>query len=157
MSWSLIGYLLTVAAVVFWLASAYWVYKDARLRLDDQWLVGLATFVGLALPLAGPFVYMLFRPPEFLEDIRERQLEIKAIEDGLAQRALCPVCRTPVEPTYLICPVCTTKLRHACASCKAPLDPIWQVCPFCETPVAAPEPTTVSGRGRRANADPDQA
>ena len=40
-----------------------------------------------------------------------------------------------VESTYLICPVCTTKLRQACVSCKQPLEPLWQVCPFCETPV----------------------
>lgn len=147
MSWSIVGNLLVAVGVIFWLASAYWVYKDARRRLDDHWLVGLAAFVGLVPPFAGPFIYMLFRPPELLEDIRERELEMKAIEDGLAQRALCPVCHTPVENTYLVCPVCTTKLRHACASCKAPLDPIWQVCPYCEAPVASVEATTLPGRG----------
>jgi predicted amidophosphoribosyltransferase len=40
-----------------------------------------------------------------------------------------------VESTFLICPVCTTKLKQACVNCKAPLEALWQVCPFCETPV----------------------
>ena len=31
------------------------------------------------------FVYMLFRPPEYLEDVRERELEIKAMEERLGR------------------------------------------------------------------------
>ena len=56
---------------------------------------------------------------------------------SLARRdAHCPVCRAEVEPEFLICPVCTTKLKQACVTCKSPLEPLWQVCPFCETPIA---------------------
>jgi predicted amidophosphoribosyltransferase len=50
----------------------------------------------------------------------------------------CPVCRADVEPTFLACPVCTTKLKSACRRCKAPLEPLWQMCPYCETPVDTP-------------------
>ena len=58
---------------------------------------------------------MLFRPPEYLEDVRERELEIKAMEDRLSKRDLhCPVCRAEVDSSYLVCPVCTTKLKQAC-------------------------------------------
>jgi predicted amidophosphoribosyltransferase len=92
-------------------------------------------------PFVGAFIYMLFRPPEYLEDARERQLEIKAMEQRLARRDLfCPVCRAEVDATYLVCPVCTTKLKQSCSSCKAPLEALWQICPYCETPVAAPAP-----------------
>ena len=51
-----------------------------------------------------------------------------------------PVCRAAIEPEYLICPVCTTKLKQACVTCKAPLDPLWQVCPYCETPIVRHSP-----------------
>ena len=79
---------------------------------------------------------MLFRPPEYLEDVRERELEIRAMEERLRGRDLrCPVCRAEVDPAFLICPVCTTKLKQACVSCKSPLEPLWQICPYCETPV----------------------
>jgi len=124
-------------AAVFWVASAYWTVKDARRRIEDSWLLVTAALVGL-VPYVGPLVYMLFRPPEYLEDVRERELEIKAMEERLSRRALiCPVCRTDVDSSFLVCPICTTKLRQACASCRAPLEALWQVCPYCETPIEA--------------------
>jgi double zinc ribbon protein len=130
-----IAAVLIAVAAVFWLASAYWTVKDARRRIDDSWLLVLAALVGL-VPYVGPLVYMLFRPPEYLEDVRERELEIKAMEDRLSRRGLvCPVCRSEVESSFLVCPICTTKLRQACPTCRAPLEALWQVCPYCETPI----------------------
>ena len=124
--------------VVFWLASVYWVYKDARRRIDDPWLLAMAVALGIFPPFIGPLLYMFFRPPEYLEDVRERELEIKAMEESLQAGERCPVCRAVVEPQFLACPVCTTKLRDACRRCRAPLDPLWQMCPYCETAVEAP-------------------
>ncbi len=138
-TWLVIRNLALFFLCVFWLAVAYWVYKDARRRIADPWLVAMATVLGLVPPFIGALVYMLFRPPEYLEDVRERELEIKAIEEGLTTRQLqCPVCRADVEPSFLACPVCTTKLKQACSSCKAPLDVLWQICPYCETPIDTP-------------------
>jgi hypothetical protein len=137
-TWHVIRNLLIFFGVVFWLAVAYWVYKDARRRIEDPWLVAMASLLGLIPPFLGAFVYMLFRPPEYLEDVRERELEIKEMEDRLGRYDVrCPVCRAEVDPSYLVCPVCTTKLKQACASCKAPLEPLWQVCPYCETRIEA--------------------
>jgi Double zinc ribbon len=128
-------------AAVFWLASAYWTVKDARRRIDDSWLLVIAALVGL-VPYLGPLVYMLFRPPEYLEDVRERELEIKAMEDRLSRRGLvCPVCRSEVDLSFLVCPICTTKLRQACVNCRAPLEALWQVCPYCETPIESAGPS----------------
>ena len=122
--------------VVFWLATVYWVYKDARRRIEDPWLVAMATVLGAIPPFLGPLIYMLFRPPEYLDEVRERELEMLAMEERLAEHGLrCPVCRGPVEASFLVCPVCTTRLKQACTECAAPLEPIWQVCPYCATPV----------------------
>jgi hypothetical protein len=130
-------------AVVFWLATVFWIFKDARRRLEDPWLIGVSVMLGVIVPFLGVFVYMLFRPPEYLEDVRERDLEIKAMEERLARRNLhCPVCRSEVDAAFLVCPICTTKLKQACTNCKQPLEALWQVCPYCETPV---EPATVAG------------
>jgi hypothetical protein len=139
-TWLVIRNLAIFFVAVFWLASVYWVYKDARRRIADPWLVVMSTILGL-VPFIGPLVYLFFRPPEYLEDVRERELEIKAMEARLGRPdAHCPVCRAAVEPEYLICPVCTTRLRQACSTCKAPLEPLWQVCPFCETPIVRESP-----------------
>ena len=149
-TWLVIWNLLFFFAFVFWLAFAYWVYKDARRRIEDPWLVGMATLLGLLPPYVGPFIYMLFRPPEYLEDVRERELEIKAMEERIAAVDLrCPVCHAEVDSGYLICPVCTTKLKQACASCGAPLEPIWQVCPYCETPIEPAVPGAPPALGTR--------
>jgi hypothetical protein len=138
-TWFLIRNLTLFFVGVFWLATIYWVYKDARRRIDDPWLVAIATLLGVVPPFVGPLIYMFFRPPEYLEDVRERELEIRAMEERLARRELhCPVCRAEVEPTFLVCPVCTTKLKQACTNCKAPLEATWQVCPYCETRVDTP-------------------
>jgi hypothetical protein len=138
-TWLVIRNLSLFFVGVFWLASAYWVYKDARRRIDDPWLVAVATVLGLVPPFVGPIIYLFFRPPEYLEDVRERELEIKAMEERLARPVLnCPVCRAEIDSSYLVCPVCTTKLKQACVSCRAPLEPIWQICPYCETPVDTP-------------------
>ena len=138
--WFLIRNLSLFFLVVFWLAVAYWVYKDARRRIEDPWLVAMATVLGLVPPFIGAFIYMLFRPPEYLEDVRERELEIKAMEESLGRgrQQHCPVCRADIDDTFLVCPVCTTRLRQACVNCKAPLETLWQVCPYCETPVETP-------------------
>jgi predicted amidophosphoribosyltransferase len=90
----------------------------------------------------GAFIYMLCRPPEYLEDVRERELEIKAMEESLGhgRHQNCPVCRADIDETFLVCPVCTTRLRQACVNCKAPLEPLWQVCPYCETPIESTAP-----------------
>jgi hypothetical protein len=134
--WLLIRNITLFFVVVFWLASAYWVYKDAKRRIEDPWLLAMAVALGLFPPFVGPLIYMLFRPPEYLEDVRERELEIKAMEDSLVGDR-CPVCRADVEPSFLTCPVCTTKLKQACRRCNQPLEPLWQICPYCETPVDA--------------------
>jgi Double zinc ribbon len=134
--WLLIRNITLFFVVVFWLASAYWVYKDAKRRIEDPWLLAMAVALGLFPPFIGPLIYMLFRPPEYLEDVRERELEIKAMEDNLVGDR-CPVCRADVEPSFLACPVCTTKLKQACRRCNQPLEPLWQICPYCETPVDA--------------------
>lgn len=123
------------ALVALWLGLAFRTHRDAERRIDDRWLVAFATLVGL-VPLAGPLVYLLFRPPETLEDAHARRVEIRAIEERLGRvEPHCPVCRTPVGADYLVCPVCTTTLKEPCVECKAPLDPLWQACPHCATPV----------------------
>ncbi len=149
-TWLVIRNLTIFFVVVFWLAIAFWVYKDAKRRIEDPWLVYMSTVLGLVPPFVGAFIYMLFRPPEYLEDVRERELEIKAIEKRLGGRDLhCPVCRAEVDSSFLVCPVCTTKLRQACVNCKQPLEALWQVCPYCETPIENPEPVDLPARRTR--------
>src|SRR5215510_2005364 len=93
-TWLVIRNLAIFFVAVFWLASAYWVYKDARRRIEDPWLVAMATLLGLIPPFIGPLVYLFLRPPDSIEERRDRELENRALEDRIAERDLhCPVCR----------------------------------------------------------------
>ena len=135
-TWVLARNLTLFIVVVFWLATAFWVYKDARRRINDPWLVGMAAVLGLVPPFVGPIVYLFLRPPESIEERRDRELDNRALEERLAGSDLrCPVCRAHVQAAFLVCPVCTTRLKQACDSCGSPLEPIWQACPYCATPV----------------------
>jgi hypothetical protein len=125
------------ALVALWLGLAFRTHRDAKRRIDDGWLVGVATLLGL-VPIAGPLLYLLFRPPETLAESHARYVEIRAIEERLGRvEPRCPVCRTVADPSYLVCPVCTTTLKEPCVECRSPLDPLWQACPYCATPVGA--------------------
>jgi hypothetical protein len=73
-AWAITRNLGIFLLVVLWLATAYWVFKDARRRIDDPWLVAMATLLGLVPPFLGPIIYLFFRPPEYLADVHEREL-----------------------------------------------------------------------------------
>jgi hypothetical protein len=142
--------LIILFLVVVWLSLIYWTYADARRRIADPMLIGCATAASL-FPFVGTLVYMIVRPPEYLDDVRERELEIQAAEARLAELGyqLCPHCDYEVEKDFLRCPNCMRKLRDPCPSCGKPLDPSWRVCPFCEAELGAPAPAPRRTRRRR--------
>ncbi len=153
--------LLILFLVVVYLALIAYTYLDARRRLEDPVLVGCATVASL-FPFVGVIVYSILRPPEFLEDRRERELEIRASELRVRQleENSCPNCEHPVERTYLRCPNCRARIKDPCESCGKPVDPRWSLCPYCETPTrrAEPEPASSSRRtGRRTASRPTRA
>jgi hypothetical protein len=142
--------LLILFLVIIWLALVYWTYADARRRIADPMLVGCATAASL-FPFVGSIVYAIVRPPEYLEDVRERDLEMQAAEARLAQLGYqtCPHCDFPVEKDFLRCPHCLRKLKEPCRVCGKPLEPGWKICPFCESEVGFSAPTARRVRRRR--------
>src|SRR5205085_1613505 len=81
----LAGELLVLLAAVLWVGLAFRVHRDARRRVDGGFLVALATLLGLAVPFVGPLVYLLFRPPETLEESRVRRVELLALRDRIGR------------------------------------------------------------------------
>ncbi len=133
--------------VVVWLALIVYTYLDARRRISDPFLVACAT-VASFFPFIGTAVYAIVRPPEYLEDAHERELEIKAAELRVRQLKdqSCPNCEYPVEKNFLRCPNCQRRLKDPCPTCSKPVDPRWGLCPFCETALGG---GGSSERGRR--------
>jgi len=125
--------LLILFLVVIWLALIYWTYADARRRIADPMLVGCATLCSV-FPFLGTIVYMIVRPPEYIDDARELELEIsRPHEDGcLAELDQgCPLTagstwRTP----SCACPSCLRRLKEPCQTCGKPLDPLVEYLPL---------------------------
>ena len=126
--------LVLLLLIVLWLALIVYTFLDARRRISDPFLVGCATIASF-FPFVGTAVYTIVRPPEFLEDAHERELEIRAAELRVRQlrEQTCPNCEYPVEKNYLRCPNCQRRLKDPCPTCGEPVDPRWGLCPFCET------------------------
>src|SRR3954470_18202465 len=133
--------------VVIWAALIFWTYADARRRIDDPMLIACATAASL-FPFVGTIVYAIVRPPEFLDDVRLRELEMHAAEGRLHQLdwQLCPYCDYEIRSEWLRCPNCRHRLKEPCRNCTKPLEPDWNVCPYCETEVtrgaSTPPPET---------------
>jgi hypothetical protein len=149
--------LLVFFLVVIWVALVYWTYADATRRLDDPLLIGCATVASL-FPFIGTIVYTIVRPPDYLEDSHERELEIKAAEKRLAllENRTCRNCGSEIEPSFLRCPSCMRKLKEPCRSCGRPLDPRWRVCPYCEAEVSSSTRDERGERRRRSRRDADR-
>jgi hypothetical protein len=142
---------LILVLVVLWVALIFWTYADARRRIEDPMLVGCATLASV-FPFVGTIVYAIVRPPEFLEDVRLRELEMQGAEARLHQLdyEVCPHCGYEVRGDYLRCPSCMRRLKEPCRSCGKPLDPQWRLCPYCEAEVTTAPPTS-SRRRRRSS------
>ena len=135
--------LLILCLVVIWLATVYWTYADARRRMEDPMLIGCATAASF-FPFVGCVVYMIVRPPEYLDDVRERELEMQAAEARVANSATCSA--------HTATPRSSATFSAAPTACAAEE-------PVCEL-LASPRPAVegvpvLRGRGgpRRAPAD----
>jgi hypothetical protein len=154
---SLFVNLLILFLIVVWIALIAWTYLDAKRRISDPVLIACATGASL-FPYVGTIIYTILRPPEFLDDSRERDLEMRASQLRVRQleEQSCPNCGFPIERSYLRCPSCRVRVKDPCDSCGKPIDPRWTLCPYCETPVRRSEspPRRASSRSSGERAAP---
>lgn len=135
-TWHFIVLLFWLFLVVLWLSCAYWIFKDAKRRIDDKIIIVVAVLTGVVFGPVGLLIYSILRPPEYLEDVRERELEIRMMEQRLTEEPRCPYCKTRVRDDFLVCPNCMHRLRSVCPNCRRPVEPSWKLCPYCEEQLA---------------------
>ena len=120
--------------IVVWLAFVYWTYRDSKLRSESVVSAVFWALVVLVLNFLGLIIYLILRPPEFIDDVIERDLEIERMQILLdSKQSNCPACRSLIKDDFLICPYCRKKLRNSCINCGKPLSLNWKVCPYCRT------------------------
>ena len=122
--------LLSLFLFILWLSMIYWTYRDAEKRgaIGIYWAA-----VVLFFNIFGLIIYFILRPPEYLADVQERELEIMAKEETLNSERTCYGCHKPIKSDFLICPYCMKKLKKSCPACNRPLNLDWNVCPYCKT------------------------
>ncbi len=132
--WRYLIYGIIFILIVIWLAFVYWTFRDAKLRNTSLVAAIFWALVVLAFNFLGLVIYLILRPPEYIEDVLERDLEIKRMQLLLdSDFSSCPSCGNETGPDFMICPYCRKKLKNTCISCKKPLEFNWKVCPYCKT------------------------
>lgn len=126
-----IGFLV-VLALSIWLAVIIWVWTDARSRSRDP-VIWVAATLAAAVPIAGILVYLILRPRQTLMEAYLRSLEEEALLQEIEERPVCSNCRHRIDPDYIICPNCMTKVKAQCLHCKRLIELDWTVCPYCAT------------------------
>ena len=121
-----------------------WTYRDIRSRSRDVFAHILAALLVLIFNVPGLLLYFILRPPETLAEAYERALEEEALLQDIEEKQSCPGCKQAIQPDYMVCPNCHTKLRKPCSNCGRLLHLKWTICPFCGSAQRAPMPLSAT-------------
>ncbi len=148
--------------VALWIASVWWTFRDIRARTTDIFLQVAATLLVAVFSFPGLLIYVILRPPKTLAQLYEDSLEEEAFLQGIQVHNSCPVCKQRVEPDFIFCPWCQTRLKRQCVRCERPLVLRWKMCPHCGlsvygAPAAAEEATTAVAPLPQGGAEPELA
>jgi RNA polymerase subunit RPABC4/transcription elongation factor Spt4 len=117
-----------------WLSLIFWTYRDARARTHDRLMQVLAALIVAILNMPGILVYLILRPQYTLDETYQHTLEEEALLTEIEESRVCPGCGSRIQPDWLVCPSCHTKLHKACAHCGKSMQLHWKICPYCATP-----------------------
>ena len=130
--------LTVIYVVVVWIASAWWVWRDARTRSTDVFAPYLAAgAVILVTPLLFPLavvIYRMVRPPLTVSAATSVELQMAMLEEEAAHSE-CATCGAIVDEEWVACPACGAELAVRCTSCGRPLELDWRICAWCAAEV----------------------
>jgi predicted RNA-binding Zn-ribbon protein involved in translation (DUF1610 family) len=137
----IVGFALRFAAlylVILWLASAWWVWRDARSRWRDPIVpyvaaAGILLVTPLLFPLAA-VVYRVLRPSLTTAAAEASELQLAMLEEE-AERPACARCGNVVDEEWVSCPHCGSDLAVRCGTCGRPLELDWSICAWCAADV----------------------
>lgn len=81
--WTLISTLSEIFLVLLWLSLVWWTYQDVRRRTENSTFMTISLVLVIVLPFFGAIIYLIIRPPDLLDEARERELELIALERRL--------------------------------------------------------------------------
>jgi hypothetical protein len=125
-----IAYVLAV-----WFALVAWTFRDIEARSRSVFTQVFSTLLVVLFFVPGLLLYLILRPKETLDQAFQRALEEEYLLQDLDDLPLCQGCQRAVDPEFVICPHCQTRLRGPCPACARLIDLRWSVCPYCAVPV----------------------
>jgi len=128
-------YVVIAYIVLIWLASAFWAYRDMRLRSASAitpYVAALAIILFTPIFfLFGLLIYRIVRPKETIAEVNERALAEEAMLAEVASHSHCANCERPVHEDWIICPTCRNRLRRVCPNCEHLIELDWTLCAWC--------------------------
>jgi RNA polymerase subunit RPABC4/transcription elongation factor Spt4 len=121
--------------VALWFALVAWTFLDIESRSRSVFTQVFSTLLVVLFFIPGLLLYLILRPKETLDQTFQRALEEEYLLQDLDDLPLCPGCHRSVDPEFVLCPHCQTRLRAPCPSCSRLIDRRWSVCPYCAVPV----------------------
>ena len=142
--------------IALWIALIIWTYRDIRSRTKDRLVQILAGVLVFMLFLPGFIVYVILRPPKTLESEYQQSLEEEALLQNIDTQKICPGCERHIEPEWILCPSCQTRIRKSCQECGKVLDLEWVMCPFCCTAVSSTRIESIRNNSNDGKMDVDK-
>jgi RNA polymerase subunit RPABC4/transcription elongation factor Spt4 len=128
-------YVIVAYIVLIWLASAFWAYRDMRLRTASAitpYVAALAMILFTPVFFVfGLLLYRIVRPKETIAEVNERALAEETMLAEVASHAHCANCERPVHEDWIICPTCRNRLRRVCPNCEHLIELDWTLCAWC--------------------------
>lgn len=123
--------------IALWFALVAWAFRDIESRSRSVFTQVFSTLLVVLFFVPGLLLYLILRPKETLDQAFQRALEEEYLLQDLDDLPLCPGCQRSVDPEFVLCPNCQTRLRGPCGSCSRLIDLRWTVCPYCAVAVEA--------------------
>ncbi|MBA2598449.1 MAG: zinc ribbon domain-containing protein [Chloroflexia bacterium] len=118
-----------------WFALVAWTFRDIEARSRSVFTQVFSTLLVVLFFAPGLVLYLILRPKETLDQTFQRALEEEYLLQDLDDLPLCQGCQRSVDPEFVLCPHCQTRLRGPCSACAKLIDLRWTVCPYCAVPV----------------------
>jgi RNA polymerase subunit RPABC4/transcription elongation factor Spt4 len=125
-----IAYLIAV-----WFALVAWTFRDIEARSRSVFTQVFSTLLVVLFFIPGLLLYLILRPKETLDQAFQRALEEEYLLQDLDDAPVCLGCQRAVDPDFVLCPHCHTRLREPCPSCERLVDVRWSLCPYCASSI----------------------
>jgi hypothetical protein len=130
--------------IALWFALVAWTFRDIEARSRSVFTQVFSTLLVVLFFIPGLLLYLILRPKETLDQAFQRALEEEYLLQDLDDLPLCRGCQRAVDPEYVLCPHCQTRLRAPCPGCDRLIDLRWSVCPYCALSV---DRAAIDGQG----------